>query len=122
MLKFFDISQDTTAFPWAKRTPYAGLPAVGTVAVALLIGYLAGHEAAGAIAAGAAYTIGFAVFHETLASRMLSMAMVTLGIGSATLAGSIAADWTWAVLLVAMLAAANFGLLSSVSATAGWIG
>jgi len=122
LLKFLDISQDTTAFPWVKRTPYAGLPAVGTVAVALLIGYLAGHEAAGAIAAGAAYTIGFAVFHETLASRMLSMALATLGIASATMAGSIAADWTWAVLLVAMLAAANFGLLSSVSATAGWIG
>lgn len=122
MLKFLDISQDTTAFPWAKRTPYAGVPAVGTVALALLLGYLTGHEAAGAIAAGSAYTIGFAVFHESLASRMLSMALVTLGIASATLAGSIAADWTVAVLFVIALAAINFGLLTSISATAGWIG
>ena len=122
MLKFLDISQDTTAFPWAKRTPYAGLPAVGTVALALLSGYLVGHEAAGAIAAGAAYTIGFAVFHETLASRMLSMALATLGIASATLIGSIGADWTVAVLFVIAVAAVNYGLLTSISAAAGWIG
>jgi hypothetical protein len=122
MKPFLDISTDTTAFPWARRTPYAGLPAVGAVALALVIGYLSGHEAAGAIAAGAAYSVGFAVFHETLASRLLSMGVLTLGIASATLVGSIGADWTVAVLALVIVAAVNYGLLSSMSATAGWIG
>jgi len=122
LFKFPNISQDTSAFPWAKRTPYAGLPAVATVALALLLGFFTGHESAGAIAAGAAYSVGFAVFHETLASRLLSMGLLTLGIASATLAGSLAADWTLAVLLVTVIAAINYGLLAGISPTAGWIG
>ena len=117
-----DISQDTTAFPWPKRTPYAGLPAVATVALALLLGFFTGHESAGAIAAGAAYSVGFAVFHETLASRLLSMTLLTLGIASATLVGSLGADWTSAVLLLVVIASINYGLLSGISANAGWIG
>lgn len=116
------ISTDTTVFPWSKRTPYIGVPATATVAVALLVGHLSGHAGAGAIAAGAAYTVGFAVFHETLASIVLSMAILTLGLASATLAGSLGADWTAAVLLVVLLATINYGLLAGLSANAGWVG
>lgn len=122
MHRFFAISEDTTAFPWAKRTPGSGVVAVIAVGIALLAGWLTGHQSAGAIAAGGAFTVGFAVFHEALASVLLSMTAATLGIASATLIGSLAAPWTPLVLLVAFVAAVNYGLLSEMGPTEGWIG
>src|ERR1700753_1676314 len=112
MHRLFAISEDTTAFPWAKRTPGSGFVAVIAVGIALLVGWLTGHASAGAIAAGAAFTVGFAVFHEALASTLLSMAILTVGIASATLAGSYAAEWTWAAVIVVIVASANYGLLA----------
>ena len=122
MHPFFTISEDTTAFPWSKRTPGSGVLAVIAVGIALLVGWLTGHTAAGAIAAGSAFTVGFAVFHEALASVLLSMAVTTLGIASATLVGSLAAPWTPVVLLVIFVAAVNYGLLAGLGPTEGWIG
>jgi hypothetical protein len=121
-LRLHSISIDTTAFPWDKRTPGVGLESIIAVALALLIGQLTGHPAAGAIAAGSAFTIGFAPFHEALTSTLLSMTLVAAGIASATLAGSLAADWTPLVLLVILIASINYGMLSALGPTAGWIG
>lgn len=92
------------------------------MSLALLLGWLTGHESAGSIAAGSAFTVGFAIFHETLASTMLSMAMVTLGISSATLAGSLGAEWTWTALLLVLVAALNYAVLAKLGPNAGWIG
>ena len=117
-----DISVDTTHFPWANRTPLHGLRASVAIALALALGHATQHESAGAIAAGSAFIVGFAVFHEALASALLSMALLTAGLASATLAGSLGAEWTWIVLLLAVIAAVNYGLLSAISATAGWMG
>jgi MFS family permease len=117
-----DISPDTSIFPWAKRTPLDGLRAILAVAIALLIGQLTGHESAGAIAAGSAFTVGFAIFHETLSSSLLSMGLCTLSIATATLAGSLGAQHTWLVLALTLIAAINYGLLSGISPTAGWVG
>lgn len=122
MHRLFTISEDTTAFPWAKRTPGSGAVAMIAVAIALLVGWLTGHPSAGAIAAGSAFTVGFAAFHEALASVLLSMTAVTLGIASATLIGSLAAPWSDLVLLVALVAAVNYGLLAELGPTEGWIG
>lgn len=117
-----EISEDTTAFPWEKRTPWSGLEATVPIALPLLLGQAIGHQSAGAIAAGSAFTIGFAVYHEAAASTLLSMALVTAGIASATLLGSLGAAWTPLVLLLAVIAAINYGLLAALSPTAGWIG
>jgi len=122
MHRLSNISEDTTAFPWAKRTPGSGVVAVIAMGVALLMGWLTGHPSAGAIAAGSAFTVGFAVFHEALASVLLSMAVTTVGIASATLIGSLAAPWTAMVLLVTFVAAMNYGLLAEIGPTEGWIG
>ncbi len=116
------LSSDTTAFTWNKRTPIDGLRATIAVVLALVLGQLTGHTSAGAIAAGTAYTVGFAVFHEAMASTLLSMGMLTLGLASATLAGSLGAEWTPVVLLLTLIAAINYGLLTSLGATAGWMG
>jgi hypothetical protein len=105
-----------------KRTPGFGLLAMPAMILALLVGWLTGHTSAGAIAAGSAFTVGFAVFHEALASTMLSMGVLTLCIASGTLAGSLGAPWTPVVLLVALIAAVNYGLLAGIGPTEGWIG
>ncbi len=122
MRNLLDISQDTTAFPWARRTPIRGLQSVVAVATALIVGKLSGHASAGAIAAGAAFTIGFALFHEALASTLLSMAIVTLGLASGTLAGSLGAEVPVLVLLLALIASVNYGLLAELGPTSSWIG
>ena len=112
-----DISQDTTAFPWAKRTPWQGLSSILAVAIGLLAGRLSGHSSAGAIAAGSAFTVGFAVFHRAIASTLLSMALLTLGIASGTLAGSLGASSTLLVLGLVVIAAINYGLLAELGPT-----
>ncbi len=122
MAWFHDISPDTLVFPWAKRTPLRGLLSTIAILLALVLGHLTGHSSAGSIAAGAAFTVGFAVFHEALASTLLSMAVVTVGIASATLAGSLGANHKSLVLFLCVLAAVNYGLLQGISNTAGWIG
>ena len=116
------LSEDTTLFPWNKSTPYPALESTVAVAVALLLGQLTGHQSAGSIAAGAAFTIGFAVFHQALASTLLSMGVLTLGLASATLAGSLGAHWTPIVLILCVVAALNYGLLASLGNTTSWIG
>jgi hypothetical protein len=90
--------------------------------IALAVGRMTGHPAAGAIAAGSAFTVGFAVFHEALASTLLSMTVLTLGIASGTLVGSLGAPWTPLVLFIALIAAVNYGLLAGLGPTEGWIG
>lgn len=115
------IAEDTMAFPWHQRTPIHGVRIVIAIALALGIGAATGHEAAGAIAAGGAYTVGFAAFHETLASDLLSMFLLTLGIASGAFIGSLAAPWTWTTLLVVAIAAINFGIFANLGPTAGWM-
>lgn len=122
MLRLRDISEDTALFPWNKSTPYPAVGSTVAVALALLLGEFTGHPGAGSIAAGSAFTVGFAVFHEALASTLLSMGLLTLGIASATLAGSLGAHWTPLVLLLCVVAAVNYGLLAGLDNTAGWIG
>jgi MFS family permease len=112
---------DTLRFPWSKATAPAGLVAMLALPVALLGGALSGHPAAGAIATGSAFTVGFAVFHPVMRSVLFSMLLVTLGIASATLAGSLSAKWTVAVLVVVAVSALNYGLLADLGASAGWI-
>ncbi|MGI4830242.1 MAG: FUSC family protein [Janthinobacterium lividum] len=122
MIRLRDISEDTALFPWNKSTPYPAIQSTIAVALALLVGELTGHQSAASIAAGSAFTVGFAVFHEAMASTLLSMGVLTLGIASGTLAGSLGAHWTPLVLLLCVVAAVNYGFLAGLGNTAGWIG
>ncbi|MFC6646224.1 FUSC family protein [Granulicella cerasi] len=121
MLSLRDISADTFPTPWSKQTFREGFIAMIAIALCLVLGQVTGHRAAGAIAAGGAFSIGFAVFHPTLSSPVLSMICATLGMASATLAGSLAAPWTPAVLIVVAFAAMNYGVISSLGPSAGWL-
>lgn len=122
MLRLADLSPDTMRAHWSKQTVREGYIAAVAIALCLLIGKLSGHDAAGAIAAGGAFTVGFAVFYPALRSPLTSMAAATLGIASATFAGSLSAKWTLATLVVVAIGGLNYGLLSGLGVTAGWIG
>ncbi len=122
MFRLRDISEDTALFPWNRSTPHPAFASTLPIAVVLILGEVTGHRSAGSIAAGAAFTVGFAVFHEALASTLLSMFLLTLGIASATLAGSLGAAWTPLVLVLCVAAAVNYGLLAGLGNTSGWIG
>ena len=122
MVRLRDISEDTALFPWKKSTPYPAIESTVAVALALLVGDFTGHRSAGSIAAGAAFTVGFAVFHEALSSTLLSMAFLAAGIASATLAGSLGAQSTVVVLILCVVAALNYGILTTLDPTASWIG
>jgi len=122
MFNLRDISADTFDAEWTARTYKEGLVAMLAIGVALGIGVACGHEAAGAIAAGAAFTVGFAVFYPVLHSPVMSMTVATLGLASATFAGSLSAEWTWAVMIVVAVVGLNYGLLSGLGVSAGWIG
>ncbi|MDE1160776.1 MAG: FUSC family protein [Acidobacteriaceae bacterium] len=122
MFEFETISADTLPTPWEQRTVDEGLLAMLAIGCCLIVGRLTGHEAAGAIAAGGAFTAGFAVFHPMLESPLISMALATLALTTATFAGSLAAQWTPVVLVVVAVAGLNYGLLSGLGASAGWMG
>jgi hypothetical protein len=122
MSELEQISTDTVAVQWSQQTARGGLISMIPIGLALVLGVVTGHPAAGAIAAGAAFTVGFAIFHRVMGSAVISMLIVTAGIASATYAGSISAKWTAAVLAVVAIAAINYGLLSGLGASAGWIG
>jgi len=122
MFNLNTISPDTAVARWSERSLNEGLIAMLAIGVALLGGVLSGHPAAGAIAAGGAFTVGFAVFYPVLQSRILSMALATLSMATATFAGSLSAQWTLAVMLVVAIAGLNYGILSGLGISAGWIG
>ena len=121
MVRFEDISTDTLHAQWTQHTMSEGLIAMLAIGICLVVGHLTGHEAAGSIAAGGAFTVGFAVFFPVLHSTLLSMLVATLGIASATFAGSLSAQWTPAVLIVVAIAGLNYGLLSGLGVNAGWV-
>lgn len=121
MLRFRDISTDTLDAPWHRRTLNEGLLAVIAIALVLAVGFFTGHQAAAAIAAGGAFTVGFGVFYPVLKSKIISMAFCTVAMATATFAGSLSAEWTSAVLVTVAIAGLNYGLLSGLGVSAGWI-
>ena len=122
MQRLHDITADTLHAAWPKRSVREGLIAMMAIGLCLAIGALTGHQAAGAIAAGGAFTVGFGVFYPLLESPLLGMTLATLGLATATFAGSLSALWTVAVLIVVGVAGLNYGLLSGLGNSAGWVG
>lgn len=118
---FAAISDDTLLATWSRSTACEGLIAMIAIAICLVLGQVTGHAAAGAIAAGGALTAGFAVFNPALDSALISMVLCTLGLATATFAGSLSARSTVAVLIVVAIGGLNYGLLSGLGVTAGWI-
>jgi uncharacterized membrane protein YccC len=121
MRNLLDITPDTIAFPWQRRTPLEGAINTLALAIALLLGHITHHQAAAAIVAGAALVVGFAAFNPVLGSPLWSMLLTTVGIAIATAIGSLCAQSTVLTLVVVAVAAINYALFSHLTASGGFI-
>jgi uncharacterized membrane protein YccC len=85
------------------RESLLSLPAMP---VLLLIGMASGNELRGAIAAGAAFSVGFGVSHGLHGRRWGAMLAAAVGIASAALIGSLAGNALWVLIPLAGFGAA----------------
>ena len=81
---------DTYIFNWQNQTFAADLIFVLPVALCLAIGLIAGHPAAGMIAAGGAMTVGYGSKQRIAESRLLPMILASIGIAFSIFIGMIA--------------------------------
>lgn len=106
---------------WSLR-PLVALRCTPALAIALATGLVGGYRAAGAIACGAALTVGFGVYQDFARSQLGPMVAATLGMCLATLIGTVAGLSTAAMLPVTALAGFWCGLLPAMGGGSLWIG
>lgn len=92
------------------------------VAVCLFAGILAGHPAAGLIAGGGAFTVGFGANQKISDSRLIPMIAAVLATSSAAFAGTVAGHRDYWLLVAAAGSAAIYGVLSTRNAGVAWVG
>ena len=113
---------DLYTFNWSAiefRLPAISASAVG---LCLAIGIASGHPGAALIAGGGALTIGFGANQRISDSRILPMMFATLGIASATLAGTLVGHRGYALLIASAIAAAIYGVLTVRNSGIAWVG
>lgn len=102
--------------------PVVALRCTPALAVALAAGLLSGHPAAGAIACGAALTVGCGVYQSFARSQLGPMVAATLGMALSTLVGTVAGLSTLTLLPAVALWGFWCGLLPSLKGGSLWIG
>ena len=113
---------DTLTFHWHAQTFRADLIFLLPIGLCLGTGIYFGRPAAGMIAAGGAFTVGFGTKQRIDESHILPMILVSLGISLATFIGMVAGHTNF--ILVAIAAAAGFlyGMLSLQQPGVSWVG
>ncbi len=111
---------DSLVFDWQARSFRSDLIFVIPLALCLALGILLHHPAAGLIATGGAFSVGFGPKQPIEGSHLVPMILATLGIGAATFLGMVAGHTD--VILVALAAAAAFlyGMLSLREPGVSW--
>jgi MFS family permease len=113
---------DSYVFDWRAQSFRADLIFVLPLAICLGLGIWLGHAAAGMIAAGGAFTVGFGAKQNIDESRLLPMILVSLGIGAATFLGMVAGHDNFILVLLVAGAAFVYGMLSLRQAGVSWVG
>lgn len=113
---------DTYIFNWQNQTFAADLIFVLPVALCLAIGLVAGHPAAGMIAAGGAMTVGYGSKQRIAESRLLPMILASIGIAFSTFIGMIAGHTNLILVPLAALWGFGYGMLTDREAGYGWVG
>ena len=113
---------DSYVFVWRAQSFRADSIFILPLAICLGIGLWVGQPAAGMIAAGGAFTVGFGAKQHIDESRLLPMILACLGTGAATFIGMVAGHRNF--ILVAIAAAAGFlyGMLSMRQPGVSWAG
>ena len=97
----------------------SALPAIVAV---LAAGIVFGSAQSGAVAAGGAFTVGFAAYKRVHGSRGLTMLLAAAGICVATVAGTLAGRSDIAMAVAVLLSGLVAGLLPAANADLGWVG
>lgn len=115
------LSVDLAAFQWQHlhlETAARRLPAL---ALCLALGTASGQPAAGAVACGAALSLGMAGQRQVRGSRLLAMSWTAATMAIAAWIGTHAGNSHWAAPLAIALGAFVFGLLTVYDENVGWI-
>jgi hypothetical protein len=113
---------DIYTFDWNQlsfHTPLIGIVAIG---VCLFTGVIAGHPAAGLIAGGGAFTIGFGVNQRIADSRLWPMIAATGAMCLSTMIGMLAGHRGFTLVLAAAIWGFTYGILTARAAGISWVG
>lgn len=112
---------DVYSFDWSKLQFRLPLVSAGTVALCLYAGVLAGHPGAGLVAGGGAFTVGFGPNQRIGDSRLIPMMAAVLGVGVATLLGTVAGHHGFGLLIVAGVFGFIYGELTARHTGVAWV-
>ena len=113
---------DSYVFNWRQQTFVTDLIFVVPIALWLGVALAAGHPAAGVIAAGGAFLVGFGAKHSIDSSPLLPMIFASLGIAFSTFVGMIAGHDNYVLIPVAAFWAFGYGMLTARPGGYGWVG
>jgi hypothetical protein len=113
---------DSLVFDWRGQSFRADIIFVLPLAICLGVGVGLGHPAAGMIAAGGAFTVGFGAKQHIDESRFLPMILASLGIGATTFIGMVAGHTNYILVLIAAGAGFIYGMLSMRQPGVSWVG
>lgn len=98
------------------------LATVPAVLALLGLGIAVHLPSAGAVAAGASFTVGFGAFKRVHGSPMWAMLLAAVGIGVSAFIGTLAGQAAPAMIAAAALWGFVAGVLPAISADIGWVG
>jgi hypothetical protein len=113
---------DSYVFNWGLQTFREDFFFTIAVAICLIGGILAGHPAAGMIAASGAMTTGFGAKHNIDGSPLPTMIFVSLGMSFSTFVGMVAGHGNFSLVVIASAFGFGYGMLSSRPAGYSWVG
>lgn len=113
---------DLYTFDWSKLEWVHPLIGASTVALCLIVGVLVGHPAAGLIAGGGAFTVGFGPNQRIRDSRVWPMLAATAAATVSTVVGMMAGHRGYELLLAAAIWGFGYALLTTKANGVSWVG
>jgi hypothetical protein len=113
---------DSYIFQWQNQSLREDLVFVLPIALCLCAGLLAGHPAAGMVAAGGATTIGFGAKQNINNSQLLPMIFATLGTAFSIFVGMMAGHENFVLVGMSALWGFGCGMLTMREAGYAWVG
>lgn len=107
---------------WHKLQKRRAIIATVPVASCLVIGLLSGYKVESSIAAGSAFTVGFGAFNALGSAPVLSMALTSLFIATATIVGSLCGLTPTSLFLASAAVGILAGTLFAAGEHASWVG
>ncbi len=112
---------DLYNFKWSLLQLELPLVSTGPVALCLFAGVLAGHPAAGLVAGGGAFTVGFGANQRISDSRLIPMLSAVLGVAVGTMVGTVAGYSSYSLVLATAVSGFWYGLLTARNTGVSWV-